>query len=72
MLALSDKWASTLLSQPESGMGYQIATIVLNDGRRFENSVIDAGYITKVGEDVKIPFSESEIATIIVNRRAFP
>jgi hypothetical protein len=66
MLALSDKWAKGLVSQPETGMGYQIATIVLHDGRQFEQAVIEGGYITKIRGQKSIPFAESDMAQIII------
>lgn len=34
------EWTLWLLEQPESGMGYRMATIHLRDGRSFENQVI--------------------------------
>jgi hypothetical protein len=66
MLALSNKWAAELVAQPETGMGYQIATIVLKDGRRYEQAVIVGGYITKIRGLKDIPFLESDIRQIIV------
>jgi hypothetical protein len=67
MLALSNKWAPILVSQPETGMNYQIASVFLNDGRRFDRVMIVGGYITKVGESTEIPFRDEEIAKIVVN-----
>jgi hypothetical protein len=67
MLALSNKWAPTLVSQPETGMGYQIASVFLTDGRRFERVVIVGGYITKIGDSADIPFKEEEIERIVVD-----
>jgi hypothetical protein len=67
MLALSKRWASVLLAQPESGMGYQIATVTLKDGRQFPRSIITEGRITKVGDSNEIPFADSDIETIIVD-----
>ncbi len=67
MLTLSNKWAPILVSQPETGMNYQIASVFLKDGRRFDRVVIVGGYITKIGESEKIPFSDKEIDRIIVN-----
>ena len=40
MLPLSGKWASKLAAEPETGMGYQIASILLKDGKRFDQVVI--------------------------------
>ena len=66
MIALSDKWAPELTSAPETGMGYQVASIILKDGRRFDRAVIVEGYITQIKDVDGIPFSEDEIDRIIV------
>ena len=66
MLSLSRKWAPALLSQPETGMGYQVATVVLEDGRRFERVTIVGGTITSVGAIKSVPFSEGDIQKILV------
>ena len=67
MLALSNKWAPVLVSQPETGMNYQIASVFLKDGRRFDHVWISGGYIMKFGESQEIPFKEEEITSIVVN-----
>jgi len=69
MLHLSAKWAGILASQPESGMGYQIATIRLMDGSVVDDVTIVGGVITGVGGRSEIPFEERDIATITVKRR---
>jgi len=66
MLALPETWASRLVSQPETGMGYQIATVLLKDGRRFERVTIAGGTITAIEGAASIPFSAGEISDIIV------
>ena len=66
MLRLSEKWIPALLSQPETGMSYQIATIVLHDGRLFERVVIVGGIISEIDGKKEIPFQEDEIREIIV------
>ena len=67
MMALSNKWAPVLRAQPETGMGYQIASVTLKDGRKFDQVTIVGGFVTKVGHSMEIPFSEPEIDTIVVN-----
>jgi hypothetical protein len=67
MLALSNKWAPILASQPETGMGYQIASVFLIDGRKFDHVTIIGGCITKIGSSTDIPFKETEIERIVVN-----
>ena len=66
MIALSDKWGPKLVAQGETGMGYQIASIVLKDGRRFDRVVIVEGNITQVKDVEGVPFSEDQIDQIIV------
>jgi hypothetical protein len=66
ILQLSDKWIDFLISRPETGMGYQICTIVLNNGMQYKQAVIDSGFITKIKDIDGIPFSEDDIAEIVI------
>ena len=67
-MILSERWNLHCVDEPETGMGYQIATVTLKDGRRFPKTVIiDCGLVASVGGDTKIPFSESEIESIVVD-----
>ena len=66
VLKLSNKWANVLVPQPETGMGYQIASIYLKDGRRFDRVTIVGGTIADIDKDRAIPFTESEIERIVV------
>ena len=66
MIKLSPKWAKVLVSQPESGMGYQIATVFLNDGRHFEKSMIVGGTIASVNGDPNVCFEDCDIEKIVV------
>lgn len=65
-LELSEKWGPVLIGQPETGMGYQITTVKLRDGRFFPNVTIVCGVITEVEGHQVIPFKEEEIAEIVV------
>ena len=66
MIPLSQRWTTRLVSQPETGMGYQIATVFLQDGRHFDQVLIDGNVITKIKDLPQIPFAEEEIADIVV------
>ena len=61
---LPDKWGSVLAAQPETGMGYQVATITLKDGSRYERVVIEEGQITRIKGLRSIPFQADDIADI--------
>jgi hypothetical protein len=47
-------------------MGYQIVTVQLRDGRKYKQTIVDSGYITRVRGLDHIPFAEDDIAEIIV------
>ncbi|MGD0546445.1 MAG: hypothetical protein ABR991_01290 [Terracidiphilus sp.] len=66
MVHLSDKWAKNLVSQPETGMGYQIVTVYLKDGRHFEKVTIVGGTLASVHGHSKVPFEEPDIEKIVV------
>lgn len=66
MIRLSKKWASELASKPETGMGYQVVSIVLKDGRQFNQVAVVDGRITKVRGCKEIPFTEDLISQIIL------
>jgi hypothetical protein len=66
MLQLSEKWAPRLAAQPESGMGYQIVQVHLLDGRVFNDATVVGGVITQISGQKGIPFSEHEIADLVV------
>lgn len=66
MLKLSKKWAPVLLSQPETGMGYQIVSVFLRDGRRFDKVTIVGGTIADINGKNDIPFTEEDVVDIKV------
>jgi len=66
MLKLSIKWAKELASEPETGMDYQITSIFLKDGRKFDQVVIVGACITKIKDVEGVPFTEDQIERIIV------
>ncbi len=66
MVALPKKWFSTLLDQQETGMGYYITTVELNNGDSYDRVVIDSGFITIVYGYETVPFNPKDISNIIV------
>lgn len=68
LLELPLKWVMQLRDLPESGMSYQIITVSLVDGRRFEGVPYCAGYIDLSGlpECQVMPFSVSDISDVVL------
>jgi hypothetical protein len=61
--------ANGLKREKETGLGYQIVSVVLKDGTRFEQVVASEGCIIAVRGFAEIPFEVSEVATIEVNHK---
>lgn len=66
MLVLAARWSPILASQPETGMGYQVVSITLRDGRRFDNVTVVGGIISRLPATVPEWFSDEEIEDIVV------
>jgi uncharacterized lipoprotein YajG len=64
MIELSPKWAIELASKPETGMGYQVVSIVLKDGRKVDQVAVVEGRITEIRGRQDIPFTKDQIAQI--------
>jgi len=47
-------------------MGYQVASVLLKDGSRYDQALIESGFITKIRGRKDIPFREEDIAEIVV------
>mgnify|MGYP007070994268 CR=1 FL=1 len=66
LVKLSDKWMRELLSKPETGMDYYVASVILHSGIRFDQVIISSGIITLIRNFDSIPFTEEDIEQIIV------
>ena len=66
MILLTGKWAAGLAAKPETGMGYQVVSIRLKDGQKFDQVVVVQGQISGIRGRKDIPFSEDQIAEIEV------
>ncbi len=66
MIKLSSKWASDLASKPETGIGYQVVSVILKNGKRIDQIAIVQGQIAEIRGIKDIPFIEDEITQIIL------
>ena len=53
----------------ETGIGYQIISVELKDGKCFDQVVASEGCIIEVRGYEEIPFAPEEVASVIVNHR---
>jgi len=61
-----DEWVDYLVAQPETGMGYWVVSVRLNDGRSFDRVVVNNGLITQVYGYGQVPFEPEEIVEMRV------
>lgn len=67
MLVLSEKWREKLRRLPETGMDYQVVTVVLHDGRGFPRTIVEgACCISAINGVEGVPFREEDIEDIVV------
>jgi hypothetical protein len=66
VIKLDDKWIEKIVKQPETGMGYHVVSVLLNDGTTVKQVVINEGYITRVKGFTGIPFKLEDIREIYV------
>ena len=66
MFELSSKWTAMLEASAETGMSYQVVSITLKDGRRFDQVVIVGGSVVQIRGMVGIPFSNDDIQEVVV------
>jgi len=53
----------------ETGIGYQVISVELKDGRCFDQVVASEGCIIEVRGYEEIPFAPEELASVIVNHK---
>ena len=55
----------------ETGIGYQVVSVELNDGRFFEQVVVSEGFIIEVRGYREIPFASDDVASVSVNHKSW-
>lgn len=69
LVPIPPRTASGLKREKETGPGYQIVSVVLKDGTRFEQVVASEGCIIAVRGFAEIPFEFNEVVTVEVNHK---
>jgi hypothetical protein len=53
----------------ETGIGYQIVSVKLRDGRSFDQVVTSEGCVIEVRGYEEIPFAPEDVASVMVNHK---
>ena len=63
---IPQKWADFLLSQPETGKGYWIISVITNKGVIYDRVFVAGSVVTQVYDYDEIPFETSDVIEIKV------
>lgn len=65
------RFADQLKRAGETGIGYQVVSVVLEDGRTFEQVATSEGCIIEVRGHREIPFAPEDVASVSVNHKGW-
>ena len=71
VVAIPDRFVGQLKSEKETGIGYQVVSVKLKDGRSFEQVATSEGCIIEVRGFNRIPFSADDITSVRVNHKGW-
>ena len=69
LVPIPKEWAAYLKRQRETGLGYQVISVNLKDGRRFDQVVASEGCVIQVRGYSEVPFQEDEVESVQMNNR---
>ena len=69
LVPLPDASVPDLKQTEETGLGYQVVSVTLKDGRYFDQAVQSEGYIISVRGCTEIPFTPNEVESVKVNHK---
>jgi hypothetical protein len=67
LVPIPKEFAESLKKANETGIGYQVVSVELVDGRRFEQVLASEGCIIEVRGHREIPFGSNDVASVRVN-----
>lgn len=67
LVPIPREWAEYLRLQRETGPGYQVVSVQLRDGKRFDQVVASEGCVIQVRGHRDVPFAPDDVASVSVN-----
>jgi hypothetical protein len=62
-------YADRLRHHGETGMGYQVVSVTLKNGKHFDQVVTSEGCVIQVRGHKDVPFSPDDVASVDVNHK---
>jgi hypothetical protein len=69
LVQIPNRFVDPLKQAKETGIGYQVVSVELKDGRSFDQVVTSEGCIIEVRGYRKVPFSSDDVASVRVNHK---
>jgi hypothetical protein len=69
LITIPNEWADSLKGQGDTGLGYQVVSVGLKDGWRFDPVVASESCVIQVRGYGDVPFEMEEVASVQVNHR---
>ena len=64
LVPMPREWAEYLRRQRETGPGYQVVSVQLRDGKRFDQVVASEGCVIHVRGHRDVPFAPDDVASV--------
>jgi hypothetical protein len=71
LVPMPPETVSKLKLEKETGPGYQVGSVELRDGRRFDQVIASEGCIITVRGYTEVPVEYHEVATVSVNHKSW-
>jgi hypothetical protein len=69
LVSIPSAFVDYLKRTSETGIGYQVVSVVLKDGRSFDQVATSEGCIIAVRGYEEIPFASDDVASVSVNHK---
>jgi hypothetical protein len=71
LVPIPSRFVAQLKREAETGIGYQVVSVVLKDGRSFDQVATSEGCIIEVRGYKEIPFAPDDVSALTVNHKAW-
>jgi len=69
LIPIPRELAESLKRQGETGMGYQVVSVTLKNGKHFDQVVASEGYVIQVRGYKDVPFTTDDVASVSLNHK---
>ena len=69
LIPIPRELAEALKRQGETGMGYQVVSVTLKNGKHFDQVVASEGYVIQVRGYKDVPFTTDDVASVSLTHK---